>query len=167
MLATSQKPNSRSELPLSLVPPPPPHSDYHHRHGATTAATLQGSPIHHHYHLVPAHQQHQMAAALTAATAAASVGQYGPFSPSVAPPPAHQSPRHVQYTAHPLPAHMHPVLHASSIPAFPAAGPVHHHPHYAAGGAAGYLNPAAPATAGVYATYQIGPLKARPYQYFA
>ena len=132
-----------------------PFSDY--RHGAT--ATLHGSPIHH-YHLVPAHQQHQMAA-LTAATAA-SVGQYGPFSPSVAPPPAHQSPRHVQYTAHPLPAHMHPVLHTSSIPTFPS-GQVH--PHYAGG--ASYLNSAAPATAGVYATYQIGPIKARPYQYFA
>ncbi|XP_070200329.1 homeodomain-interacting protein kinase 2-like isoform X3 [Littorina saxatilis] len=130
-------------------------SDY--RHGG--AATLHGSPIHH-YHLVPAHQQHQMAA-LTAATAA-SVGQYGPFSPTVAPPPAHQSPRHVQYTAHPLPAHMHPVLHTSSIPTFPS-GPVH--PHYAGG--ASYLNSAAPATAGVYATYQIGPIKARPYQYFA
>ncbi|KAL8584809.1 hypothetical protein ACOMHN_037514 [Nucella lapillus] len=139
-------------------------SDYRPQGGA---AALQGSPLHH-YHLVPAHQQHQMAAALTAAaaTAAASVGhQYGPFSPSLAPPPAHQSPRHVQYTAHPLPAHMHSVLHASSIPAFPSAGQVHPHPHYT--GAAGYLNSAGPATAGVYATYQIGPIKARPYQYFA
>ncbi|XP_076472026.1 uncharacterized protein LOC143301539 isoform X2 [Babylonia areolata] len=131
-------------------------SDY--RHGG--AAALHGSPIHH-YHLVPAHQQHQMAAALTAATAA-SVGQYGPFSPSVAPPPAHQSPRHVQYTAHPLPAHMHSVLHTSSIPTFPS-GQVH--PHYSGG--ASYLNSSGPATAGVYATYQIGPIKARPYQYFA
>lgn len=123
------------------------------------AATVQGSPIHH--YIVPAHQQHQMAA-LTAATAA-SVGQYGPFSPSVAPPPAHQSPRHVQYTAHPLPAHMHPVLHTSSIPTFPSAGQIH--PHYAGG--ASYLNSSAPAPAGVYATYQISPIKARPYQYFA
>jgi hypothetical protein len=123
------------------------------------AAALQGSPLHH-YHLVPAHQQHQVAA-LTAATATA-VGSYGPFSPSLAPPPAHPSPRHVQYTAHPLPAHMHPVLHTS----FPSASQVH--PHYAAGGA-NYPGPPPPppAAAGVYATYQIGPIKARPYQYFA
>ncbi|KAK7480389.1 hypothetical protein BaRGS_00028308, partial [Batillaria attramentaria] len=140
--------------PVLLNPP----SQVEVRSDYRGAATLQGSPIHH--YIVPAHQQHQMAA-LTAATAA-SVGQYGPFSPTVAPPPAHQSPRHVQYTAHPLPAHMHPVLHTSSIPTFPS-GQIH--PHYAGG--ASYLNSTAPAPAGVYATYQISPIKARPYQYFA
>lgn len=140
--------------PVLLNPP----SQMEVRSDYRGAATLQGSPIHH--YIVPAHQQHQMAA-LTAATAA-SVGQYGPFSPTVAPPPAHQSPRHVQYTAHPLPAHMHPVLHTSSIPTFPS-GQIH--PHYTGG--ASYLNSTAPAPAGVYATYQISPIKARPYQYFA
>lgn len=129
------------------------------------AATLQGSPIHH--YLVPAHQQHQMAAltAAAATAATATVGQYGPFSPSVAPPPAHQSPRHVQYAAHPLPAHMHPVLHTSTLPAF-HAGQIHPHPHYAASSAS-YLNSAAPPPTGVYATYQISPIKPRQYQYFA
>ncbi|XP_067654332.1 homeodomain-interacting protein kinase 2-like isoform X1 [Haliotis asinina] len=110
---------------------------------------LQSSPIHH--YIVPAHQQPQMAIP-------AGVGQYGPFSPNMAPPPAHQSPRHVQYTTHPLPAHMHPVLHTSSIPTYHTQI----HPQYAGG--ANYLNSSA---GGVYTTYQLSPIKARQYQYFA
>ncbi|KAK3102015.1 hypothetical protein FSP39_008140 [Pinctada imbricata] len=77
-----------------------------HRH----PPTLQGSPIHH--YLLPAHQQPQVAIPT-------GLGQYAPFSPSVPPPPAHQSPRHVQYTTHPLPAHVHPVLQSSALPPCP------------------------------------------------
>ncbi|XP_050410933.1 homeodomain-interacting protein kinase 2 isoform X1 [Patella vulgata] len=107
--------------------------------------TLQGSPIHH--YIVPAHQ-HQMAIPT-------GVGQYGPFSQNVAPPPAHQSPRHVQYTTHPLPAHIHPVLHTSSIPTYHSQV----HPQYAG---TNYLN-----SSGIYTAYQLSPIKTRQYQYLA
>lgn len=109
--------------------------------------TLQGSPIHH--YLLPAHQQPQMAAIPTA------MSQYTPFSPTVAPPPAHQSPRHVQYTTHPLPAHVHPVLQSSTLPTGPY--PTQIASQY------GSLNPAG----GIYATYPLSPTKGRSYQYFA
>ncbi|XP_061166876.1 homeodomain-interacting protein kinase 2-like isoform X2 [Saccostrea echinata] len=108
---------------------------------------LQGSPIHH--YLLPAHQQPQMAAIPTA------MSQYTPFSPTVAPPPAHQSPRHVQYTTHPLPAHVHPVLQSSTLPTGPY--PTQIASQY------GSLNPAG----GIYATYPLSPTKGRSYQYFA
>ncbi|XP_041365885.1 homeodomain-interacting protein kinase 2-like isoform X2 [Gigantopelta aegis] len=117
------------------------------------SAALQGSPIHH--YIVPAHQQPQMT--IPAGVGVGVGGQYGPFSPTVAPPPAHQSPRHVQYTTHPLPAHMHPVLHTSSIQTFHTQI----HPQYAA---RNYLNSS---TGGIYTTYQLSPIKARQYQYFA
>jgi len=42
--------------------------------------------------------------------------QFGSFSPGGAsgpPPPAHQSPRHISYVSHPLPAHFHhPIPHS-------------------------------------------------------
>lgn len=112
------------------------HRDYRRR---------QASPIHH--YLVPAHQQPQVGLP-------ASLGQFGPFSPTIAPPPAHQSPRHVQYAAHPLPAHVHPVLQTSTLPASYHA----QLPQYPT------LNTS---TAGLYTSYQVSPTKARPYQYFA
>lgn len=120
------------------------HRDYRRQ------PTLQGSPVHH--YLLPAHQQPQVAIP-------AGMGQYAPFSPTVAPPPAHQSPRHVQYTTHPLPAHVHPVLQSSTIPA------VQYQPQLASQyGGLGSLNPA---SAGLYATYPLSPNKGRPFQYFA
>ena len=112
--------------------------------------TLQGSPIHH--YLVPAHQQPQVAIP-------AGMSQYAPFSPTVAPPPAHQSPRHIQYTTHPLPAHVHPVLQTSTIPT------VQYQPQLTSQyGGLGSLNPT---SAGLYATYPLSPNKGRPFQYFA
>ncbi|XP_060591594.1 homeodomain-interacting protein kinase 2-like [Ruditapes philippinarum] len=112
------------------------HRDYRRR---------QASPIHH--YLVPAHQQPQVGLP-------AGLGQFGPFSPAIAPPPAHQSPRHVQYAAHPLPAHVHPVLQTTSIP-----GTYHSQlPQYPT---------LSTATTGLYTSYQMSPAKARPYQYFA
>ena len=113
-------------------------------------STLQSSPIHH--YLLPAHQQPQVAIP-------AGMSQYAPFSPTVAPPPAHQSPRHVQYTTHPLPAHVHPVLQSSTIPA------VQYQPQLGSQyGGLGSLNPT---SAGLYATYPLSPNKGRPFQYFA
>ncbi|XP_033751772.1 homeodomain-interacting protein kinase 2-like isoform X2 [Pecten maximus] len=109
--------------------------------------TLQGSPIHH--YLLPAHQQPQVAAI------PAGISQYAPFSPSVAPPPAHQSPRHVQYTTQPLPAHVHPVLQSSTLPAGP------YQPQLTSQYGVGT------ATTGLYATYPLSPNKGRSYQYFA
>ncbi|XP_069132119.1 homeodomain-interacting protein kinase 2-like isoform X2 [Argopecten irradians] len=108
---------------------------------------LQGSPIHH--YLLPAHQQPQVAAI------PAGISQYAPFSPSVAPPPAHQSPRHVQYTTQPLPAHVHPVLQSSTLPAGP------YQPQLTSQYGVGT------ATTGLYATYPLSPNKGRSYQYFA
>ncbi|KAH3882322.1 hypothetical protein DPMN_006257 [Dreissena polymorpha] len=105
----------------------------------------QSSPIHH--YLVPAHQQPQMGMP-------PGLGQFGPFSPTIAPPPAHQSPRHVQYAAHPLPAHVHPVMQATST--IPATY------HSQIG-----QYPALNASTGIYTSYQLSPTKARPYQYFA
>ncbi|KAK3611033.1 hypothetical protein CHS0354_022001 [Potamilus streckersoni] len=116
------------------------HRDYRRRQ------TIQGSPIHH--YLVPAHQQPQMAIP-------AGVSQYGPFSPTLAPPPAHQSPRHVQYTTHPLPAHVHPVLQTSSLPTVTYHSPI-------ASQYAGLTT-----SSGIYTTYPISPNRGRPYQYFA
>lgn len=84
-----------------------------------------------------------------------AMSQYTPFSPTVAPPPAHQSPRHVQYTTHPLPAHVHPVLQSSTLPTGPY--PTQIASQY------GSLNPAG----GIYATYPLSPTKGRSYQYFA
>ncbi|XP_055900709.1 homeodomain-interacting protein kinase 2-like isoform X2 [Biomphalaria glabrata] len=135
------------------------HSDYRR------VGPLHSSPLH--QYLLPAHQQ------MTLPTSA-SITQFGAFSPTVAPPPAHQSPRQLHYSSHPLPAHMHPVpvLHPSGLtPTYPAQI----HPHYAAAAAAaaatgpGYLAPAAQSAAphGVYATYQISPVKTRQFQYFA
>jgi hypothetical protein len=135
------------------------HGDYRH------VGPIHSSPLHH--YLVPAHQHQQMALPTSA-----SIRQFGAFSPTVAPPPAHQSPRQLQYSSHPLPAHMHsvPVLHPPGLtPTYPAQI----HPHYAAAAAAsaasGYLAPTAQPTAppGVYATYQISPVKTRQFQYFA
>lgn len=120
------------------------HRDYRRQ------PTLQGSPIHH--YLVPAHQQPQVAIP-------AGMSQYAPFSPTVAPPPAHQSPRHIQYTTHPLPAHVHPVLQTSTIPT------VQYQPQLTSQyGGLGSLNPT---SAGLYATYPLSPNKGRPFQYFA
>lgn len=120
------------------------HRDYRRQ------PALQGSPIHH--YLLPAHQQPQVAIP-------AGMGQYAPFSPTVAPPPAHQSPRHVQYTTHPLPAHVHPVLQSSTLPT------VQYQPQLASQyGGLGSLNPT---SAGLYATYPLSPNKGRPFQYFA
>ncbi|XP_064602086.1 homeodomain-interacting protein kinase 2-like isoform X2 [Liolophura sinensis] len=102
---------------------------------------LQGSPIHH--YIVPAHQQPHVAIP--------GPGQFGPFSPGMAPPPAHQSPRHVQYTAHPLPAHVH--LQAGT---YPAPLP----PQYTN---SSYINSTAPAS--IYAAYPLSPTKTRQYQY--
>lgn len=111
---------------------------------------IQGSPIHH--YLVPAHQQPQVG---IPAGIPAGMGQYGPFSPTLAPPPAHQSPRHVQYTTHPLPAHVHPVFQTTStVPATIHSQISSQYPG---------LN----TTAGLYTTYPISPNKGRPYQYFA
>ncbi|WAR02727.1 HIPK2-like protein [Mya arenaria] len=101
----------------------------------------QASPIHH--YLLPAHQQPQMGIP-------AAISQFGPFSPTIAPPPAHQSPRHVQYAAHPLPAHVHPVLQTtSSIPAT-------YHSQIG-------QYPALNTSSGLYTSYQLSPTKARPY----
>lgn len=117
------------------------HRDY--RRGPA----IQGSPIHH--YLIPAHQQPQVGIPT-------GMGQYGPFSPTLAPPPAHQSPRHVQYTTHPLPAHVHPVFQAAStVPATIHSSQI------------SSQYPGLNTTAGIYTTYPISPNKARPYQYFA
>ncbi|RUS73189.1 hypothetical protein EGW08_019051 [Elysia chlorotica] len=130
------------------------HGDYRRM------APLHSSPLH--QYLLPAHQHQQMAL-----PSSASISQFGAFSPSVAPPPAHQSPRQLQYSSHPLPAHMHPAL---------AAYPAQIHPHYAAAAAvqAAAAGPSylAPPTAQAAApqpqyTYQISPVKARQFQYFA
>ncbi|XP_059150882.1 homeodomain-interacting protein kinase 2-like isoform X2 [Physella acuta] len=137
------------------------HGDYRRM------APLHSSPLH--QYLLPAHQHQQMTL-----PSSASITQFGAFSPTVAPPPAHQSPRQLQYSSHPLPAHMHPVpvLHPPGLtPTYPAQI----HPHYAAAAAAaaatgpGYLASAAQSAAppGVYATYQISPVKTRQFQYFA
>ncbi|CAH1787334.1 unnamed protein product [Owenia fusiformis] len=88
-------------------------------------------------------------------------GAFGPFSPggiTGVPPPAHQSPRHVHYTTHPLPAHIHPVLQSPSIP---AASFHQVHPQFAA--PAAYIS--SPTGPPVYATYPLSPTKTRQYQY--
>ncbi|XP_013401549.1 homeodomain-interacting protein kinase 2 isoform X2 [Lingula anatina] len=101
-----------------------------------------GSPLH--KYLIPAHQQAQVT--------------YGPFSPGGAPPPAHQSPRHVQYTAHPpLPAHMHTMIPTQSI--HTGTFPTQIHPQLAT---AQYLNSP---TGGVYTAFPLSPTKTRQYQY--
>ncbi|XP_005108053.1 homeodomain-interacting protein kinase 2 [Aplysia californica] len=136
------------------------HGDYRRM------APLHGSPLH--QYLLPAHQHQQMAL-----PSSASITQFGAFSPSVAPPPAHQSPRQLQYSSHPLPAHMHPVpvLHP---PGLATTYPAQIHPHYAAAAAAaagppGYLAPTAQPAAppGVFAAYQISPVKTRQFHCFA
>ena len=104
----------------------------------------QASPIHH--YLVPAHQQPQVGIPT-------GLGQFGPFSPTIAPPPAHQSPRHVQYAAHPLPAHVHPMLQTSTVPAT----------YHSQIGQYPTLN----TSSGLYTSYQLSPTKARQYQYIA
>ncbi|KAL5006844.1 hypothetical protein ScPMuIL_015650 [Solemya velum] len=109
--------------------------------------TLQGSPIHH--YIMPAHQQPQMAIP-------AGVGQFAPFSPGVAPPPAHQSPRHVQYTTHPLPAHVHPVLQPSAISSATY--------HTQLGSQYPGMTSAAST---LYTAFPLSPNKGRQYQYFA
>jgi len=132
------------------------HSDYRRM------GSLHGSPLH--QYLLPAHQQMNL-------PSTASITQFGAFSPSVAPPPAHQSPRQLQYSSHPLPAHMHPVpvLHP---PGLTTAYPAQIHPHYAAAAAAGpasYLAPTAqPAPPpGMFTAYQISPVKTRQFHCFA
>lgn len=108
----------------------------------------QTSPMH--PYLVPAHQQPQMGVGLPA-----GIGQFGPFSPTLAPPPAHQSPRHVQYTAHPLPAHVHPVFQTTTTV------PASYHSQIQ------QYNPLNTSAAGIYTSYPLSPNKVRPYQYFA
>ena len=83
--------------------------------------------------------------------------QFGPFSPGAAPPPAHQSPRHMHYTTHPLPAHIHPVIPSTGLHPCTYQGPIH--PQIAA---PTYVNSP---TGGVYTAYPLSPTKTRPYQY--
>ena len=114
--------------------------------------------------LLPASAAH----AQSLLTTAGATG-YTPYSPNPVggPPPAHQSPRHVPFTAHPLPAHLHPVMSNTSG--------LHHHHHHA-GLAAGvslaaHLHPQmAPMyvnspTGGAYLAHPVSPSKARQLQY--
>ncbi|XP_064634600.1 homeodomain-interacting protein kinase 2-like isoform X2 [Lineus longissimus] len=104
---------------------------------------LHGSPA----YLVPAHQKSHVQVS--------APGPFGPFSPTGVPPPAHQSPRHVQFT-HPLPAHVHPVLQSPGL--HPAAGPYPPvHPQFA--------SPFVNSPSSVYASYPLSPTKTRQYQY--
>eukprot|EP00918_Siedleckia_nematoides_P040821 GHVU01088599.1.p1 GENE.GHVU01088599.1~~GHVU01088599.1.p1 ORF type:complete len:1194 (+),score=167.84 GHVU01088599.1:176-3757(+) len=104
-------------------------------------SSVHGSPVH--KYLLPAHQPGQL---LT------NTAQFGPFSPSAAPPPAHQSPRHMHYTAHPLPAHLHPVLHSSTT------FPTQLHPPMTA---SAYVN----SPSASFLAYPLSPTKTRQYQY--
>ena len=120
---------------------------------------------------IPAHQAPPPQATLltTAHPPPAQPAHFGPFSPgsshmTAAPPPAHQSPRHMHYGGHPLPAHLHHML-----PSAAAAATLHP-------GAASYpttqLHPqmTGPAyvnspTCSIYTAYPLSPTKTRPYQY--
>ena len=100
--------------------------------------------------LLPAHQQ--------PCVLPPGAPQYAPFSPGAPPPPAHQSPRHMQYTSHPLPAHLNPVLPSPGLHpvGYPAASLV---PPLTA------PSFASPSLGAVYTTYPISPTKTRQYQY--
>ena len=117
--------------------------------------TVQSSPPQQHKLVVPAHSHHHYIPTTLAAH------QFAAFS-GTGPPPAHQSPRHIPYGTHPLPAHLHPVLPSPSL-------------HPAAAAAAGYTTqltgPAyvhsPPGAGGLYTAYPLSPTKARqlPYLY--
>ncbi|KAK2189919.1 hypothetical protein NP493_94g05019 [Ridgeia piscesae] len=125
-------------LPLYLSTPTiaEHHRDFHH-------CGSRVSPVH--KYILPAHQQTHVLS---------GVQQLGPFSPGgIVPPPAHQSPRHVQYT-HPLPAHIHPVLHSP--------GGLHPVAYTQQMGAPTYVNSP---SGGIYTTFPLSPTKPRQYQY--
>ncbi|XP_074659848.1 homeodomain-interacting protein kinase 2-like [Tubulanus polymorphus] len=84
---------------------------------------------------------------------------YGPFSPNNSlfpypPPPAHQSPRQLQFTAQPLPAHVHPVLRSPTT-ATTQLAPVAPG-NYARSPSAATLQ---------FTSYPFSPTKTRQYQY--
>ena len=129
--------------------------DYRRGGGAT-----HGSPAQQHKFVVPVHSHHHLVPTTLGAHQFASFSNGGP-------PPAHQSPRHIPYATHPLPAHLHPVLPSPSL-----------HPAAAAAAAAGYTTQLqhqitgptyvnSPPGGGIYATYPLSPTKARqmPYLY--
>ena len=132
------------------------YRDYRRGGGATHSSPVQQQhkfvvPVHGHHHLIPT---------------TLGAHQFASFS-SGGPPPAHQSPRHIPYATHPLPAHLHPVLPSPSL-----------HPAAAAAAAAGYTTQLqhqitgptyvnSPPSGSIYATYPLSPTKARqmPYLY--
>ena len=107
--------------------------------------------------LVPAPTHHRVHQTSLLAPAAAGFSPYSPHS--AAPPPAHQSPRHVPFAAHPLPAHLHPVLSAAS--GFPHAS--------LAAAAAGQIHPPLAyvnsPSGGAYLAHAVSPTKTRQLQY--
>lgn len=118
--------------------------DYRH----TTNRGVHGSPVQR--YILPAHQQPHLLP---------GTSQFAPFSPGVAPPPAHQSPRHMQYATHPLPAHLNPLLPSPGLHPAGSTYPASIMPSI---GAPTYANSSLGA---VYTTYPISPTKTRQYQY--
>lgn len=77
-----------------------------------------------------------------------------------APPPAHQSPRHMHYGSHPLPAHLHHMLPSAAATLHPGTYPATQlHPQMTG---PAYVNSP---TCSIYTAYPLSPTKTRPYQY--
>ena len=129
--------------------------DRKHSSGRTAKLLV---PTRHHHH----HHHHQ--ASLLAPAAPSGFAPYSPHSGAGggvgAPPPAHQSPRHVPFAAHPLPAHLHPVLNAATAGA--GAGGAFQHLHAPPLHAPMYVNSP---SGGAYLAHPVSPSKARQLQY--
>ena len=123
------------------------------KHSSGRTAKLLVPTRHHHHH-------HQ--ATLLAPAAPSGFTPYSPHSGAGgvgAPPPAHQSPRHVPFAAHPLPAHLHPVLNAATGGAGAGA---FQHLHAPPLHAPMYVNSP---SGGAYLAHPVSPSKARQLQY--
>lgn len=142
--------------------PPSQHSKHRsHRHHSPAHHSIH-EPIRDHRRVRSPHRippaLHPPAAAAHLFAASRSSSQFGPFSPGLGPPPAHQSPRqHATFTGagHPLPAHLHPVLHSPGQAQAAAAAAFSSRP-------GGFI---ASPSCGVFSNYQLSPTKSRQYQY--